>query len=173
MFDTNSVVSTALFVYSAPTRAGSTVSFLPNLCRITAAVAVAIALIGCTGGRDPGSNRADASDPDMVARGEVVYQEACASCHGVNLEGQANWTMRNSDGTLPAPPHDATGHTWHHGDQLLFELTKWGPSVVIGNDYNSAMPGFSDTLNDDDIWAVLAYIKSRWPDEIRAAQSAR
>ena len=41
------------------------------------------------------------------------YQEYCASCHGVNLEGQANWRSRNQDGTLPAPPHDETGHTWH------------------------------------------------------------
>ena len=81
--------------------------------------------------------------------------------------------MRNADGTLPAPPHDVTGHTWHHGDQLLFELTKWGPQAVIGSDYKSAMPGFSDTLSDDEIWATLAFIKSRWPDEIRAAQGAR
>ena len=162
-----------LFADSARAEAESIMNELSNLCRIMTPVVIVIVLAGCTDGQDLTSNRADASNPDIVARGEVVYQESCASCHGVNLEGQANWTLRNADGTLPAPPHDVTGHTWHHGDDLLFELTKWGPSAVVGNDYNSAMPGFSDTLNDDDIWAVLAYIKSRWPDDVRAAQSAR
>jgi mono/diheme cytochrome c family protein len=35
------------------------------------------------------------------------------------------------------------------------------------------MPAFGDKLSDDDIWAVLAYIKSRWPTEIRRAQQER
>jgi mono/diheme cytochrome c family protein len=38
--------------------------------------------------------------------------------------------------------------------------------------YESDMSGFAATLNDADIWAVLAYIKSRWPAEIRARQQA-
>ena len=59
------------------------------------------------------------------------YQEYCASCHGVNLEGQSNWRSRNEDGTLPAPPHDETGHTWHHETEMLFEYTK--RSVKIKN----------------------------------------
>ena len=32
------------------------------------------------------------------------------------------------------------------------------------------MPGFAATLSDTEIWAVLAYIKSTWPADIRAAQ---
>lgn len=119
------------------------------------------------------SRRAGGSDPALVDRGAVVYREYCASCHGLNLEGQPGWQTRNANGTLPAPPHDGSGHTWHHSDQLLFELTKLGPSEVIGSDYQSAMPGFSDVLHDDDIWAVLAFIESRWPEEIRAARNAR
>jgi len=32
------------------------------------------------------------------------------------------------------------------------------------------MPAFRDKLSDDDIRAVLAFIKSRWPPEIRHRQ---
>jgi len=142
--------------------------WLPRL----AFAAIVIAVIGCSSGQEAASAQLDASDADKVARGAVVYQQSCASCHGANLEGQPNWGQRNADGTLPAPPHDATGHTWHHSDELLFELTKWGSTAVIGNDYKSNMPGFSNTLDDDDIWAVLTYIESQWPEEIRAARSA-
>jgi len=103
-----------------------------------------------------------------VAQGKVLYNQHCASCHGVNLEGQPNWKERNEKGRLPAPPHDETGHTWHHANQLLFELTKFGmvPPNVPGN-YESDMPAFKDSLTDEQIWAVLNYIKSRWPEETK------
>lgn len=142
--------------------------WLPRL----AFAALVIAVIGCSSGQEAASTQVGASDADQVARGAVVYQQSCASCHGANLEGQPNWGQRNADGTLPAPPHDATGHTWHHSDELLFDLTKWGSAAVIGNDYKSNMPGFSNTLDDDDIRAVLAYIESQWPEEIRAVRNA-
>ena len=121
----------------------------------------------------PYSGRADASDPELVARGSAVYAESCASCHGTSLEGQPNWRQRKADGTLPAPPHDETGHTWHHSDVQLFEVTKWGTEAVAGGGYKSDMRGFADELNDADIWAVLAYIKSQWPADIQAEQARR
>ena len=117
-------------------------------------------------------DRADASDPELVARGRVVYQESCASCHGARLEGQPNWRQMKPDGTLPAPPHDVTGHTWHHSDQHLFQITKYG-SASLAPGFKSAMPLYEDVLEDADIWAVLAYIKSHWPADIQAAQSSR
>ena len=72
---------------------------------------------------------------------------------------------------LPAPPHDETGHTWHHNDALLFDVTKLGSTAVIGDDYKSNMPGFSETMSDGEIWAVLAYIKSTWPAGVQEIQS--
>src|SRR5215471_11525330 len=70
--------------------------------------------------------RPDPNDPTLVARGKVVYIERCASCHGANLEGQPNWRKRLPNGRLPAPPHDVTGHTWHHSDTQLFDMVKNG-----------------------------------------------
>ena len=108
------------------------------------------------------------SDPDVVALGQSIYSENCASCHGVNLEGQPNWRLPGQDGQLPAPPHDATGHTWHHDEDTLFRLTKYGTGALIGDpDYESNMPIYGGLLTDDEIIAALSYIKSTWPQEIR------
>ena len=108
-------------------------------------------------------------DAALVAQGATIYEAQCASCHGANLEGQPNWRERGADGRLPAPPHDETGHTWHHPDVLLFKLTKEGPPKEMGNGepYYSNMPAFGGVLSDDEIVAVLSYIKSRWPEDVR------
>lgn len=111
----------------------------------------------------------DPADPKLVARGKAVYAENCASCHGARLEGQPNWRHRLPNGRMPAPPHDPTGHTWHHSDKQLFEITKLGLGALMPG-YESDMPGFKDKLGDADIWAVLSYIESAWPAEIRERQ---
>ncbi len=136
-----------------------------------AVAALAVAGIGAWYVFAPGATgSADAGNPQQVALGKRVYAQQCASCHGVRLEGQPNWRSRNSDGTLPAPPHDASGHTWHHPDGQLFALTKDGGQATAPPGFTSAMPGFGAALKDDEIWAVLAYIKSRWPRKIRDRQ---
>jgi mono/diheme cytochrome c family protein len=70
---------------------------------------------------------------------------------------------------MAAPPHDPTGHTWHHSDKQLFDMTKLGPAALLPG-YQSDMPGFKDKLSDADIWAVLSYIESTWPPNIRNRQ---
>lgn len=105
-------------------------------------------------------------DAETVALGQGLYAENCAACHGANLEGQADWQSRDADGYLPAPPHDETGHTWHHPTEQLFAITKLGTEAIVGGGYKSNMAGFGDVLSDDDIYAILAFIKSTWPDRI-------
>jgi mono/diheme cytochrome c family protein len=112
---------------------------------------------------------ADAVDPTLVVLGKRIYEQHCASCHGAKLEGQPNWQRRLPSGRLPAPPHDATGHSWHHPDKQLFEMTKDGPSAIVPG-YESDMPAFRTVLSDREVWAALAYIKSTWPPDIRARQ---
>lgn len=107
----------------------------------------------------------------VIALGRTVYASQCAACHGANLEGQPNWRERKPDGRLPAPPHDETGHTWHHDDATLFNLTKYGLSALIGRPVETDMPAYEGVLTDEQIRAVLAYIKSRWPAEIRERQA--
>lgn len=114
-------------------------------------------------------HRAESSE---VATGRQVYAEHCAACHGENLQGQPNWQTRLPNGRMPAPPHDASGHTWHHGDDQLFTIVKKGMSAIVP-DYESDMLAFEGVLTDDEIRAVLAYIKSTWPDREREYQARR
>ena len=111
-----------------------------------------------------------------LAEGEQLYESSCASCHGADLEGQSDWRSPDQNGVLPAPPHDETGHTWHHADSILFNYTKLGGKAALarqGVDFESGMPGFDDQLSDAQIWNILAYIKSTWPDRQRRIQAER
>jgi mono/diheme cytochrome c family protein len=115
--------------------------------------------------------QADPDNAEQVALGQQVYASFCAGCHGDKLEGQPNWRQRLPLGNFPAPPHDETGHTWHHADQWLFEVVKYGGKHHAPPRYRSAMPAYQEMLSDAEIWAVLAFIKSRWPAAIRAQQA--
>lgn len=101
--------------------------------------------------------------------GARIYAENCASCHGANGEGQANWKTPDADGTLRAPPHDVTGHTWHHADSMLFDYSKYGGAAWLEKNgitgVKSGMPAFKDILSDEEIRQVLGFIKSLWPEK--------
>lgn len=108
-------------------------------------------------------------DLHVLAVGERVYRAQCAGCHGAQLEGQPNWRTPGPDGLLPAPPHDASGHTWHHPDEVLFAITKHGVAKAANlPDHKSAMPAYEGVLSDDEIIAVLSWIKAQWPAPVRA-----
>jgi mono/diheme cytochrome c family protein len=116
-------------------------------------------------------------DDRDIENGTVLYAENCASCHGANLEGQPNWRSADENGVLPAPPHDETGHTWHHDNGLLFQYSKLGGQEALAqrgvSGFKSGMPGFAETLSDDEIWSILAFIRSTWPDRIQEIHMMR
>jgi mono/diheme cytochrome c family protein len=135
---------------------------IPTLIGLTASALIATwILVGL---------RADAENAETIALGRTIYETQCAACHGAQLEGQPDWQMPLPSGRLPAPPHDATGHTWHHPDDILFRIVKEGTAAIVGGGYESDMPGFADVLSDADIRAVLDYIKSTWPERERRYQ---
>ena len=107
---------------------------------------------------------------DMVEQGGSIYAESCAACHGAQLEGQPDWRRRTEDGRMPAPPHDDSGHTWHHADRDLFTITKHGVGAVVPG-YESDMPAFEGLLSDSEITAVLAFIKTSWSERERGFQA--
>ena len=131
------------------------------------AIACIVLLAACDQGPPPGT-RLLPDDAATVALGRKVYDAQCAACHGAQLQGQPNWRERDAAGRLPAPPHDAKGHTWHHPDEVLFRITKLGVAKAANlKDYVSAMPVYEGVLSDAEIVAVLSYIKSQWPADIR------
>lgn len=105
-------------------------------------------------------------DGAAVAEGGNIYAKFCSACHGGNRTGEPDWRRRNDHGYLPAPPHDASGHTWQHPDGKLFRIVKLGVEAVAGADYKSRMNGFGHLLTDEEILQVLAFIKSSWPDRL-------
>ena len=144
---------------------------MPHASRNLIAVVAVLVLSACDG--QPGGTgltlRTD--DPQVLAQGRTIYQAQCAACHGARLEGQPNWRERDASGRLPAPPHDASGHTWHHPDQVLFDLVKYGVAKAAHlPGYDSAMPAYEGKLTDAEIVAVLAWIRSQWAADLRKLQ---
>lgn len=146
------------------TRLGVLVGGKRGRMMLVLALIPAVALAAYVGGR---------GGEDALARGQQLYLANCASCHGARLEGQPDWQRRLASGRMPAPPHDASGHTWHHPDRVLFEITKHGASAVVGGGYASDMPGFADALSDAEVTLILDYIKSTWPERERTYQADR
>ncbi len=131
---------------------------------VAALLATAVAACGTSGSADP----ATSDVPSVVAEGAELYAASCAACHGANLEGEADWRVANDDGSFKAPPHDSSGHTWHHGDLTLLQIITEG-----GGFAESRMPAFSETLTDAEILKILEFIKSQWgPDEREFQRSA-
>jgi mono/diheme cytochrome c family protein len=109
-----------------------------------------------------------AADSSGAGRGQQLYALHCASCHGLSGEGQPNWKVTGADGKLPAPPHDASGHTWHHPDQLLLQI------IADGGEFyspNTGMPGFREKLSAEQMGMILEHIKGMWGPDERAYQA--
>ena len=105
----------------------------------------------------------------MIARGKIIYESYCMSCHQVNLSGAENWKGVDKDGHRKAPPLNGTGHTWHHDDASLHNIIKYGLAKIVKN-YEGKMIGFGDKINDKQIDSILSDIKSHWEDEIYERQ---
>ncbi len=141
-----------------------------NIC-LTAAYA---GLLHADTGIDDVMTVLQPDDLSITQNGQTLYQAQCAACHGAELQGQPNWEKPDASGRLPAPPHDKTGHTWHHSDDLLFEITKYGPAAAAEMpNYQSNMPAYEKILSDEEIVAVLSYIKSTWPPQEREWQDSQ
>lgn len=108
------------------------------------------------------------NSPPVVAMGQQIYKDNCAACHGANLEGQPDWQTPLANGRMPAPPHDIDGHTWHHAERMLVDIMTSGIQQFAGKEYQTDMPSYGGVLTDEEIIAVLSYIKSTWPAETRA-----
>lgn len=150
-----------------PKQLGLATQKTPLTAKLILAAILTVGICGCGDG-------ADRTDPLALMEGETIYKVECATCHGAKLEGQPDWRTRRPDGKLPAPPHDATGHTWHHPREQLSEIVKLGmvpPNAPPG--YASDMPGFAGKLTDRQVNNVLLFIESKWPPEILARRAER
>jgi mono/diheme cytochrome c family protein len=110
-------------------------------------------------------------DPAEVKSGRAVYEQYCASCHGAKGEGARNWQRRDEHGELPAPPHDAEGHSWRHSDAELYEMVSEGWRDPFNKTKRLTMPAFADALSPEQIRAVITYLKTLWTPDQRQFQA--
>jgi mono/diheme cytochrome c family protein len=135
-------------------------------------------LTGCT---DEDENaRTDTDEPksqtvasrwytaDNVSRGDPIYAQHCAACHGKGGQGTFTWRKPDADGKYPPPPLNGTGHAWHHPIRALGSQIKFGAPGGSGK-----MPGLAQTLSDEDVIDVIAWFQDKWSDEIYTAWLAR
>jgi mono/diheme cytochrome c family protein len=136
-----------------------------------AALALALVWFGMRALAAPVVHLADANDNTKVELGRHSYRLYCASCHGRALQGQPLWQLNDKDAGRRAPAHDASGHTWQHSDEALFEITKYGRFASTPERQPSRMPAFKDRLTDEQILGIIAFIKRSWPIGLRASQA--
>ncbi len=140
-------------------------------------ILVSVLMTACSSspGRDiltPGSGPTIEDAPT----GRVVFATNCAVCHGVGGEGQPDWRVKKEDGTLPPPPLNGDGHTWHHADGLLYRIVSQGGKIFEDPNnpsFKSGMPAFGDRLSHEEIIAAFTYIKSLWGDKTIGGLSIR
>jgi cytochrome c oxidase cbb3-type subunit III len=94
----------------------------------------------------------DPRPPEGASRGERLYDAFCAECHGV--DGRGSWRAA----LFLLRPGDLTDATRMraHSDTYLFDIIKHG-GAPIGR---PGMPAFGAQLNDDDIEAVVRYVRT-------------
>lgn len=114
--------------------------------------------------------RADWQDPVLVSEGRALYRDNCAFCHGDALEGQAGWDGDYPSGHRPALPLDGTAPIWRLSDDDIFDVVKYGGQPFSPRSYKNDMPGFEIQIPDAGIWALVAFMKSKWPEETRQRQ---
>lgn len=106
-----------------------------------------------------GCSTDEPSDGDAVERGAELYERHCAACHGGATGGAID--------DIP-PRHNAAGHTWHHPDCDLVDITLRGLPPREGY---PEMPGFAGELSEEDAYAILAHIRTWWEPEQREHQA--
>lgn len=102
--------------------------------------------------------------PQQAVAGEPLYTRHCASCHGTEAQGTADWRRPGADGRYSPPPLDGSGHAWHHPLPLLGRIIAHGSPGGNGN-----MPAWKAVLSDAEIDTILAWLQSRWPERVYAA----
>lgn len=106
------------------------------------------------------------SDVASIGRGQAIYTQHCATCHGESGMGDG------PAGASLDPPASPIAHTSQMlGDNYLFWRLSEG-----GMPFKTAMPAFKDLLDENQRWDVLHFVRALGQDgaaAIATAQAAR
>jgi mono/diheme cytochrome c family protein len=134
-------------------------------------------IAACSGGAEPADDHADdevhmeapaefanmsnpfVGDHEAAEAGAEIYEVNCASCHGPEGKGDG----AAADALDPKPASLADAHLMEDmSDGALFWRVSAGGMM---EPFNSAMPAWKDTLSEDQIWQVIAYIRELAEDD--------
>ena len=165
-----------VIVLLRPRNLHATVARVGGFAATLAVLALGAAFLGGCGDSSVQDARESAGgdSSQALARGRDLFASNCAACHGAGGEGQPDWHISKPDGTLPAPPLNGDGHTWHHADGFLYRVVDEGGKFQEDPrlpDFKSAMPAFGDRLGRHEIVAILTYVKTLWGDKTRGGFS--
>lgn len=105
---------------------------------------------------DPASIPDEPGDRNWFKEGQAVYAQSCSVCH------QPNGVGNPLNG---CPPLAASDWVLAEGPNRLVRIVlhgAGGPIMVSGQPWNGAMLPWKDTLTDDQVAAVLTYIRAEW-----------
>jgi mono/diheme cytochrome c family protein len=105
-----------------------------------------VALLAVAAG--PALPRGDATN------GRELYLEKCALCHGAQGQGW-DWTAKVAKPPVPVPDLATVVPT--RSDRFLFDVIKDGGEGVGKTRF---MPPFAFQLNDQEVWDLVAYMRS-------------
>ena len=98
-----------------------------------------------------------AGDPQAIAAGGAIYARDCAGCHGDDGFG-------NGDAGLALDPSPALLSFMVRMPQAVDEYLIWSVSEG-GLPFGSDMPAFKDSLSQQEIWQVIAYMRAGFAQE--------
>jgi mono/diheme cytochrome c family protein len=107
-----------------------------------------------------------------LSRGKAVYENVCGLCHNNDGSGKPG----------QAPPFAGSEYALGNPNHMIrIPLAGLaGPVEVKGQQWNLAMPAMGAALPDDDLAAVLTYIRQSWgnkasaitPEQVKAVRAA-
>lgn len=117
----------------------------PDAAKVAAADAASLQELA---GMKPGGGQTD------LAKGETVFKNNCASCHGAAGAG------------VPGAFPPLAGNPDVSGDpKKIIHIVEYGlsePLTVNSRTYHGQMPAWKNNLKDDEIAAAITYIRSSW-----------
>ena len=122
-----------------------------TLLSISAVIVILALMAGCGGSGS--SDGASDYPPEMVSRGETLYNQTCFTCHGPDGKGIPNLGKDLTQSEFVAQSSDA---------ELLAYVQEGRAADDPANTTGIAMPpkGGFDFLTDEDIEAIIAYIRT-------------
>jgi mono/diheme cytochrome c family protein len=111
----------------------------------------------------PGCGGSSSEDP-VALRGKTLYDVSCAACHQPDGAGKEGVALSLVDSSWVQGPEGRLVRIALHGVR--------GPIEVHGKSYNLEMPGFQNVFGDEEMAAVLTYLRQAWGNRAPSVSAA-